>query len=91
MPSDCGAAGALQDGQGDGDAAGDQVHVALPAGRQAASALHAGALLHQADGLEVLQDVPDQAACGQRAREGGKVGQNSGEPHAMLVCAPRTV
>ena len=49
----------LELGQGDGHAAGNEIHVSLPAGSQAATAV--GMLLHEANGLEVLEDVPDEA------------------------------
>ncbi len=48
-------------GQGDRDAARNEIHVSLPAGRQAAAAV--GVLLQETDGLEVLEDVPDEATC----------------------------
>lgn len=50
-----------QGGHLDGDAAGDQVHVLLPGGGDAAAALGAVVLLHEADRLELLHDVADEA------------------------------
>ena len=50
--------------QGDGHAAGDQVHVSLARGSQLTAAL--GVLVQQAHGLQVLQDVPDHATCNAR-------------------------
>ena len=48
----------LELGERDGDASGNQIHVSLPAGSQAAAAV--GVLLQEADGLKVLQDVPNE-------------------------------